>query len=249
MKRLKNKTAVITGGGKNIGKAISLALGREGANLIIGFHKDEIAAKDTCSEAKSFGCQAHYIQADIRKREDVQFMLHQTLKIFGKVDILINNASLIIPSLFQDIKDEDWESTIDTNLKGTFLCSQIFGTKLLEQQSGCIVNISSTAAFHPLPTSHHYVSSKAGIIGFTKALALTLAPYITVNTIAPGFVSTKTSISNRKKAILRQIPLGRFAVPDEIAKAVVFLVADGTYITGQTLIIDGGFCINTSYSE
>lgn len=248
--KIKDKTVVITGGGRGIGVAIAQSFAEQGANIIINYHRDSVSAENTRSELAKMGCQATTIKADIRIRKDVEQLLKKTLDCYGQVDILINNASVTERANLNSITDSQWNSVIDTNLKGTFLCSQIFGTKLQEQGSGSIINISSTAAIRPFPISHHYVASKSGITGLTKALALTFAPTINVNAIAPGYVETDTRVSlseEERNKMMNRIPLQRFATPQEVASLVVFLATEGKYITGQTIIIDGGLSINMPF--
>lgn len=244
---MKGKTVVVTGGDRGIGKAIAQAFAENGANIIINYHRDKVTAENTCSEFALMGNRAIPVKADIRVRKNVKQLLEVTLDCYGQIDVLVNNASVTNRAKLNTITDLQWNSVIDTNLKGTFLCSQIFGTKLQEQGSGSIINISSTAAIRPFPISHHYVSSKSGVIGLTKALALSFAPSVNVNAIAPGYVETEshTLLSEEEKnKLVTRIPLQRFASPEEVANLAVFLATDGKYITGQTIIIDGGLCIN-----
>jgi len=242
---LKGKVGVVTGASKGIGRAIAIALAQAGASVVVNYLQDIAAANETCAQITQLERLSLPLQCDVRIRADVEGLLQQTLSSFGRVDVLVNNAGIRARGDLWSINETDWDSIIATNLKGAFLCSQMFGEVLFSQRFGHIVNISSTAGIRPLGGSHHYVASKAGLIGLTKVLALTLAPYVTVNSIAPGLVKgSGNSQRTEKDQLISRIPMGRMASAHEIASFVVFLVTDGTYITGQTIAIDGGLTID-----
>jgi 3-oxoacyl-[acyl-carrier protein] reductase len=244
--KLQDKTVIVTGGTRGIGRAISKAFAMEGANLVLNYYQNKAAAEETVKAIRNLERRVIAVKGDISIILDVEYLLTKTLEIFGRVDVLINNAGVNKEEDIFKISEEMWTRIIDVNLKGVFICSKVFGEYMLHDKSGCIVNIASIAGIQPLPRSHHYVASKSGVIGLTKSLAGSFAPYVRVNCVAPGYVETerwKTRTSVEQKEIIKMIPLNRPAKPLEIAKTVIFLTSDGTYITGQTVVIDGGLTL------
>jgi len=241
--RLKNRIALITGAGSGIGEATALRFTEEGASVVLADIRSE-RIKDLAQKIRKKGGKVLSQRVDVRNRNEVEEVVQKTLKEFGRVDILINNAGLNIAAVAKKITEEQWSQLIDINLKGTFLCSRAVFTPMSKQRYGRIVNTAS------IWTEGHvgqagYSAAKAGVIGLTKTLALEYAKYqITVNCISPGTVETPM-ISNlsqeMRKEFLKGIPLGRFADPAEIARVHLFLSSDeASYITGSVICVDGG---------
>ena len=245
MERLKDRVAIVTGAAQGIGKALALGLSREGAKLVIAdIHQDNaIAVKDEICAA---GAMAVAIATDVSDEMSVEAMVEHCIKEFGKIDILINNAGIFPVSSVEDMQEEEWDRVIGTNLVGAFLSSKAVASKLIEQESGRIISISSGRAFQGAKDAAHYASSKAGIIGFSKALALELAPHrITVNVICPGITDTAQPRGHQSEeqiyAQAQKIPLGRIGQPEDLVGTAVFLASDAAaFITGQTIIVNGG---------
>jgi NAD(P)-dependent dehydrogenase (short-subunit alcohol dehydrogenase family) len=245
MERLKDRVAIVTGAAQGIGKALTLGLSREGAKLVIAdIHQDNaIAVKDEICAA---GAMALAIVTDVSDEMSVKAMVEQCVEEFGKIDILINNAGICPVSSVEDMQEEEWDRVIGTNLVGAFLSSKAVASKLIEQESGRIISISSGRAFQGAKNAAHYASSKAGIIGFSKALALELAPHqITVNIICPGITDTAQPRGHQSEeqiyAQAQKIPLGRIGQPEDLVGTDVFLASDAAaFITGQTIIVNGG---------
>jgi 3-oxoacyl-[acyl-carrier protein] reductase len=245
MERLKDRVAIVTGAAQGIGKALALGLSREGAKLVIAdiHHDNAIAVKD---EICATGAMAVAIATDVSDEMSIQAMVEKCVKEFGKIDILINNAGIFPVSSVEDMQEEEWDRVIGTNLVGAFLSSKAVASKLIEQESGRIISISSGRAFQGAKNAAHYASSKAGIIGFSKALALELAPRrITVNVICPGITDTAQPRGHHSEeqiyAQAQKIPLGRIGQPEDLVGTAVFLASDAAaFITGQTIIVNGG---------
>ena len=244
--RLKGKIALVTGSTKGIGKAIAFELAKEGANLVINSRNQ--------SEAEQVGHQIHdemgvktlALRADVSNIEEVKTLMKKTVDYFGRIDILINNAGVFEICPFLQISEDTWDKIIDINLKGTFLCSKLALPIMVKQKSGVIINMSSMAAKTGgiLPVAH-YAASKAGIIALTKALAREFAPYgIRVNAVAPGVIKTKMAESQAEEK-RKIIPLGDLGEPEDVAKAVSFLVSDDAgYITGEVIDVNGGLVMD-----
>ncbi len=240
--KLENKVALVTGASRGIGKAISLALAKEGADLALidlG-NMDEVA-----QEVTALGRQVFCFQADISQEEQVKSAVDAILDKLKRVDILINNAGVTRDNLLLRMSVEEWETVININLKGAFLCTKAVSRVMLKQKSGRIVNIASVIGLMGNAGQANYAASKAGLIGFTKSCAKELASrQITVNAIAPGFIETqmtKGMSEDVRKALLELIPQKRLGQPEDVAKAVVFLASDdAAYITGEVVRVDGG---------
>jgi 3-oxoacyl-[acyl-carrier protein] reductase len=242
---LKNKTAIISGATRGIGRAIAVELAREGANISFNFIKSHKEAGNLEKEIKALGVKVKSFKVDIKDYEAVKSWVDGTKEFFGEVNIIINNAGVIKDRALALMDPQDWHEVINTNLDGTFNLTRAAIISFIKQKSGVIVNITSLSGIAGIPRQTNYAASKAGIIGFTKSLANEVASYnIRVNAVAPGFIETdmlKDLKEEYIKQMLKQIPLSRLGRPDEIAKAVKFLVSDdASYITGQTLIVDGG---------
>lgn len=243
--KLKNKVAIVTGAATGIGKAIAVALAREGANVVINFHIQR--ATETLNEITALGCSGIAIKADISNIIEVEDMVEKVLKSFGRVDILVNNAAIVSSTPLEDITDEEWNNVMSVNLKGVFNCIRAVAKYMKKQKYGKIINISSSSAITGGTTAAvgpHYVASKAGIIGLTKSLAKGLSSYgININVIAPGLIETEMFQKSNHigRSVLQLIPLGRLGRPEDVAEVAVFLASDNAnYITGETLLVDGG---------
>ena len=241
---LKGQTAVVTGGARGIGKEISLALARDGANIVIA---DLIAeqSEETAEEIKKLNCKALIQKVDISKTADVENMVQNTINEFKTLDILINNAGVTRDTLMVRMKEEDWDFVLKVNLTGTFNCSKAAAKYMMKQKKGRIVNIASIVGVMGNAGQANYSASKAGIIGLTKTSARELASRnITVNAVAPGFIDTEMTRSlneNIKQQLKEQIPMGKLGRPEDIANCIKFLVSDdASYITGQVVHVNGG---------
>jgi len=242
---LKGKVALVTGGSRGIGRAIAIELAHLGANVALDYHSDSAHAESAAAEIREFGVESLVIQGDISKKEDAQRMVKEVLAKWQRLDILVNNAGITRDHTMRKMTDEDWVEVINVNLNGTFYCTHAALPAMINQRFGRIINISSVVGQMGAFGQANYSASKGGIIAFTKTLALEMAKFnITANSIAPGFTSTEMvdAIPEEIAAQIKtKIPLGRFATPEEIAKAAGFLAAEGDYITGQELNINGGY--------
>ena len=243
--QLVGKVALVTGGSRGIGRAIALLLAKRGADVAINFAGNEAAAQATVDEIKALGRKAIMIKADVAVNAACVAMVDQVVQEFGKIDILVNNAGITRDGLLMRMKEEDWDAVLNTNLKSVYNCSKAAIKYMMKARAGRIVSISSVVGLMGNAGQANYAAAKAGIIGFTMALAKEVASRgITVNSVAPGFVNTDMTkvlpekvVENLKAAI----PLAKLGEPEDIAKAVAFLVSDdAAYITGQTLHVDGG---------
>ncbi|MGN1182266.1 MAG: 3-oxoacyl-[acyl-carrier-protein] reductase [Faecalibacillus sp.] len=247
--RLDGKVALVTGGTRGIGKAVALKLASKGANIVINYrgHHQELA-EETKKEVEQLGVKCSLMNADVASFEQTKDMFDLIKKEFGHLDILVNNAGITKDNLILRMKEEDFDSVIDINLKGTFNCMKHATRLMMKQKSGRIVSLSSVVGVMGNAGQVNYAASKAGIIGMTKSLAREVSSRgITVNAIAPGFIQTAMTdgLSNEiKNQMLSQIPLGCFGEVDDIANTVLFLVSDeAKYITGQTIHVDGGMAM------
>ena len=242
---LTGKTAIVTGGSRGIGRAIALCLAEEGANVAVIYAGNTAAAEETQKAIAEKGGQAIAIQCDVANEDAVTAMMKQVKEQFGSIDILVNNAGITRDGLLMRMKTSDWQAVLDTNLTGTFFCTKAVTKIMMKQRSGAIVNLTSVEGLTGNAGQANYAAAKSGIIGFTKSVAKELASRgIRVNAVAPGCIDTDMTavLSDAvKDEMLKTIPLGRVAQPEEVAKAVLFLVSDcASYITGQVLNVDGG---------
>ncbi|MGE3539214.1 MAG: SDR family NAD(P)-dependent oxidoreductase [Candidatus Tectimicrobiota bacterium] len=246
MGRLAGKVALVTGAQQGIGKAIALAYGREGASVVLNYVDQLAAAEDAVAQIRALGQQAVAVAGDVSRAADVQRLV-ATGADLGGIDILVNNAGIFPRVALLEMTEAQWDEVLNVNLKGTFFCTQAVAQQLVARgRSGAIISITSSAAFRSSPRGVHYVASKAGIIGVTRAAALELAPHrIRVNAIAPGTTDTAQPRYGMSEAELqatsRQVPLGRMATPEDVADLAVFLASEeAKHITGQTMHVNGG---------
>ena len=243
MSLLKDQVAIVTGASRGIGRAIALQLASQGAKVVVNYASSSTAADEVVAEITAAGGEAIALQADVSQSAQVDTLINTTLEKFQRVDILVNNAGITRDTLLLRMKLEEWQAVIDLNLTGVFLCTKAVSKIMLKQRSGRIINIASVAGQMGNPGQANYSAAKAGVIGFTKTVAKEFASRgITVNAVAPGFISTDMTSDIRAEGILQYIPLGRFGQPEEIAGMVRFLASDpaAAYITGQVFNVDGG---------
>lgn len=241
---LQGQTALVTGAARGIGKAIAGVLAMKGANIVIA-DVSEQHASETADELLSFGVRTGALKLDVSQSGEVAKAFEDTVKKFGRLDILINNAGITRDSLVLRMKEEDWDAVININLKGVFLCTKEAVKLMVKQRYGRIVNIASVVAFMGNAGQANYSASKAGIVGFTKTIAREYASRgVTVNAVAPGFIATAMTDAlpdNVKQEMLQSIPAGRFGSVEDVAHAVSFLASPGNgYITGQVIHVNGG---------
>ena len=245
MSKLLGKVAIITGASRGIGRAIAIELGKEGASVVINYSKDEEGAKETLEALRELGVVAYAIKRDVSSFEGAEEIINKTLEHFGKVDIVVNNAARSTLGLFMDATREDIEGLISTNLLGAMYLTKLAIPHMLGK-GGAVLNISSMWGEVGASCEVLYSTSKGGLNLFTKALANEMAPSnVRVNAIAPGVIDTKMNSflsQEEREELENEIPVGRFGLPEEIGKTVVFLCSDdSSYITGQILRVDGGY--------
>jgi 3-oxoacyl-[acyl-carrier protein] reductase len=243
--RLDDKVAIVTGGTRGIGKAISLLFAEEGATVIANFSRDVNAAEDLVAEAKAKGLSLALFKADVTHFDQVREMVEKTFAQYGRIDILVNNVGLIRDNFLMLMSDDDWDSAMKANLTSLFYCCKTVVRKMTPVRQGKIINISSISGILGTSGQTNYAATKGGMISFTKSLARELGPFnIHVNAVAPGLIESEVVSKMPKKkvdAIMKSASLGRMGKPDDVAKAVLFFASEESdYITGQTLIVDGG---------
>lgn len=239
------RVAVVTGGGRGIGRAIAVRLAREGANVAVSYRSNDEAAEETAAMVRQAGVECGLFKGDVSSAEDVEAVFKGVKEAFGRLDILVNNAGLTRDNIMLRMKEDEFDEVLRTNLKGTYLCTRAVLRTMVRARWGRIVNISSVVGLVGNAGQANYAASKAGIIGFTKSVAREVAQRgITANVVAPGYVETELTgvLSEEVKEQIRgQIPAGRIGEPEEIAGVVAFLAGEEAgYVTGQTLAVDGG---------
>ncbi|MBT2570221.1 3-oxoacyl-[acyl-carrier-protein] reductase [Planococcus sp. ISL-110] len=245
MSKLAGKTAIITGASRGIGAEIARKFAADGAKVVVNYSGSQEKAEAVVAGIQADGGEAIAVKANVSDSESVKAMVEETMKTFGSVDILVNNAGITRDNLMMRMKDDEWDDVINTNLKGVFVCTKAVTRQMMKQRAGRIINIASIVGVMGNAGQANYVASKAGVIGLTKTTARELASRgITANAVAPGFITTDMTdqlTEEVQKAMLGQIPLGRFGAPEDVAKAALFLASDdASYMTGQTLHLDGG---------
>jgi 3-oxoacyl-[acyl-carrier protein] reductase len=239
------RVALVTGGGRGIGRAVAVRLANEGAKVAVSYRSNDVAAGEVAEEVRAVGAQCEIFKGDVASPEDVDEMFKGVGEALGPVEILVNNAGLTRDNLMMRMKESEFDEVLDTNLKGTYLCARAALRPMIRARWGRIINVSSVVGLVGNAGQANYAASKAGIIGFTKSVAREVAQRgITANVVAPGYVETELTSSlpeEVKDRIRGQVPVGRFAEAEEVAEVVVFLAGEGVgYITGQTVAVDGG---------
>ena len=264
MQRLKGQSALVTGSSSGIGKAIALAMAKEGANVLINYHKHEEEAHNIAKEAQSYGVKTIVVQADTSKEEEVQMMFAKAVEAFGTIDILVNNAGIQKDNKLINMSLKDWELVISLNLTGYFLCAreaakEFYKRGIVEERScalGKIVFISSVHEIIPWAGHCNYAAAKGGVMLFMKTIAQELAPdKIRINSIAPGAIKTAINTEawtdpKQKEELLKLIPYARIGNPEDIGKAAVWLASDESdYVNGETLVVDGGMTLYPGFAH
>jgi 3-oxoacyl-[acyl-carrier protein] reductase len=246
--RLKSKVALVTGSSRGVGRAIALSYGKEGAKVVVNYTSNEKAANEVVDALESMGTKAIAVKADVAQKADADHLVAAAIETFGGLDILVNNAGFTRPAMMLKMTEDQWDQVVDIHLKGAFLCSQAAGIQMKEQQGGKIINVMSVAGLVGTVGQINYSAAKGGILSMTKSIARELARYnVCANVISLGIVATEmsekiTTDEKLREIYMNRILLKRFAEPDDIAPAFIFLASDeGNYITGQLLCVDGGY--------
>lgn len=250
---LREKTAIVTGSAVGVGRATALALARRGANVVVNYARSEEEAKETAGEIERLGARALVCRADVASDAEVRAMVAQALEAFGSVDVLVNNAATTVFVNFADLDglaEGDWDRILAVNLKGPFFCARAVAGPMKAAGQGAIVNVASVAGIRAVGSSIAYAASKAGLINLTVALARVLAPEVRVNCVAPGFIDTRwlrqglgPAFEPVRQATAERTPLRRVATPDDVAQVILGLIESADFVTGQTMVVDGGNAI------
>ena len=239
------RVAIVTGGGRGIGRVVAVRLANEGADVAISYRSNDETAESAAEEVRAAGVRCEIFKGDVASAGDVEALIKGVTEVFGRIDILVNNAGLTRDNLMMRMKEEEFDDVIGTNLKGTYLCTKAVLRPMIRARWGRIVNVSSVVGLVGNAGQANYAASKAGINGFTKSVAREVAQRgITANVVAPGYVETELtgSLPDKVKDQIRdQVPAGRFGDAEEVAEVVAFLAGEGAgYVTGQTVAVDGG---------
>lgn len=239
-----NKVALVTGGSRGIGRACALKLAEAGVNVVINYAGNDEAAEKTVKDIEAFGVKAAKKKFNVADKEAVDNAIKEIIEEFGKIDILVNNAGITRDGLFMRMSETQWLDVINTNLNSAYFVTNPVSKLMIKQRSGAIINMASISGIYGNAGQANYSTAKAGLIGFTKALAKELASRnIRVNAVAPGFIQTDMTKDLPMDAIVERIPLKKLGNPEDVAAAVKFLALDTDYITGQVLSVDGGLVI------
>lgn len=246
--RLEGKSAIVTGSGRGIGRAVAIKFAQEGADVVVNYTQRPDTANETAREIEKLGRQAVVVKADVSKKEDVDNMVKTALERLGKIDILVNNAGISKPAMLYKMTEEEWDKVVDIHLKGAFLCTRAIANHMRERKYGKIINVISTAGVYGTVGQINYASAKAGLIGFTKSASRELGRYgINVNCIEIGVIETEMTEKIRSDPKLRELYMGRiqlqrFGTFDDVSPLFVFLASDeSSYITAQVIGVDGGY--------
>jgi 3-oxoacyl-[acyl-carrier protein] reductase len=249
--KIEGKAAIVTGSAVGVGRATALELARRGANVVVNYSRSEAEARRTAADVEALGAQVLLARADVSRDDEVREMVRHALDRFGSVDVLVNNAAITHFVDFRDLEgltEDMWDRILAVNVKGVFFCSRAVVPHMKERGSGCIVNLSSVAGIRGAGSSIAYCASKAAVINLTMAFARTFAPEVRVNCVAPGFIDTRwhsgrpelTDYEALKESVARGTPLARVCTAEDIAQSVLSLVEGADFVTGQTLVVDGG---------
>ncbi len=246
MVSLEGKKAIVTGSSRGIGRGCAVTLARYGADVVVNYVESQEKAENVVKEIEKLGRNSLSVKADVSKEDEAHHLVEKSIKEFGRIDILVNNAGIHQHLKTWELSLPDWERIMNVNLTGIFLCSKEAVLYMKKQKSGSIINISSCVAFTGTDHEIHYAASKAGILGFTKSLALEVAPFgIRVNAVAPGFIATDMVVpllsDEERRKVESEIPLGRLGEPEDIGEVTAFLASDlASYITGEIIHVNGG---------
>ena len=241
---IQNSIVLITGAAIRVGRSIALYLAKKGANIAFSYYLESEPWQKTLNEIKDCGVEAVAIQTDIRYADQARAMVKAAMDKFGRIDVLVNSASIWLKAPFLEISEQDWDTALDVNLKGPFITSQAVARHMLDQKRGVIINITDLSAFQVWSGYAHHAASKAGLVSITKTMALELAPYIRVNAIAPGTVLLPDNASDEKiKWAVNYSALKRVGSPEDVARLIEFLI-ENEFITGSTYFVDGGRSIS-----